>query len=126
MRPASLKKRKSLLHKHSRFVNYLYYSYKKNPIRGSHIIKNASSEEIKTLIEIIGNFLENNFPDKCKSRLCRKLYKHKHFLRSILRHSQHPEYVRTKLKNQKGGAIITSLIAPLIGSLVSGIIAKNV
>ena len=117
---------KSLLHKNSRFIHYLYFSFKNSPNQGINIIRNASAEEIKTLIEIIGNFLENNFPDKCKSRLCKKLKKHKHLLRSIVQRSRETEFARAKLRNQKGGAILTSLIAPLLGSLVSAVIAKNV
>ena len=108
--------RTCLLAKHYKFLKALAYCLDISKREGLKLLSTASSEEILSIIEVIANFLQGNFPDNCND-IKPRLKKHKLLLRSLVKSSS--SSVKRKLQNQTGGAILSSLLIPLIGSLIA-------
>ena len=113
--------RTCLLAKHYKFLKALAYCLDISKREGLKLLSTASSEEILSIIEVIANFLQGNFPDNCND-IKPRLKKHKLLLRSLVKSSS--SSVKRKLQNQTGGAILSSLLIPLIGSLIAAGVNK--
>ena len=115
--------RTCLLAKHYKFLKALAYCLDISKREGLKLLSTASSEEILSIIEVIANFLQENFPDNCND-IKPRLKKHKLLLRSLVKSSSSSSSVKRKLQNQTGGAILSSLLIPLIGSLIAAGVNK--
>ena len=119
--------KKYLVDKHAHFLRRLSSTLVSSRKEGLAILEGASVGEIRSLLEIIANFLAGNFPYAAeKVRLVKKLRKHKTLLRSLVTKRLPYSTVRDKLVNQEGGAILTALLTPLIGALISAGVSKYV
>jgi hypothetical protein len=108
--------RRCLTSRNRLFLHSLYRNFRRSRIQGVEILRRASAEEINTLVEIIRNLLVGNYKNK-------RCIKYKHLLRKL---ASGRVSVKTKqnilIRNQRGGALITALLAPLIGALLSSLI----
>lgn len=88
----------------------------------------ATQQQIETLVEISENFLQGNFPKQfCSKAYIKRMLPHRSSLRKLASQKTHTTLKKHCLvRNQKGGALITSLLIPILGSLLSGIIAKKI
>lgn len=88
----------------------------------------ANDSQIETLVEIAKNFLNGNFPKNLSSKLyLKRMLTFRKSLHKIA--SQRITFTAKRrhiISNQKGGALIASLLIPIVGSLLSGLISKNI
>jgi len=109
----------SLVHKNKRFLIALLESICQSPKDFKTTIQHANPEEVNTLIEIIQNFLEGNHRFISNENYIKRMKRYKKIIRSLA--STHlPVIEKRKAINQKGGgALVASLLIPIITSLVT-------
>jgi hypothetical protein len=121
-------KRTSLARRHRTFLIRLYKAYKRKQKNAKNIIRQATPSEILSLSEICQNLLLGNL--QIPKRNLNNAKKHKHLIRDLGSTHIKPEIKRHKLLNQRGGVLISGILVPIIGALLSGavssLIKKNV
>lgn len=123
----------SLVHKNQLFLIDLLQaaSLSRNILRKR--LLQSTDEEIESLVEIMRNCLIGNFPSNhwkhsnaYAKEYIKRLKKYSNFIRNLSSTVCTAKYKRRQIvKNQKGGALLTSLLIPIVGSLLSGLIAKK-
>ena len=115
----------SLVNKNQYFVLDILTSLNKSPSHLKKRLENSNDEEIETLIEIIRNLLAGNKMFKSPEYI-KRMQQYVKLLRNLVNSHSSVEYKRRKIiRNQKGGALLASLVIPVIGSLLSGIISRQ-
>ena len=122
-----MKRGRSELQRNFTFLRFLCKSLRENSKKKKSvkILKSASDSEIKTILEIVANFLSGNFPSKVQKQTVDKLRTHKRCIRDLLTPPS-TNKARKKSINQRGGAVLTALLPPLIAALISSGIEKYV
>lgn len=91
-----------------------------SPSRRKQFLKSADKELIQTICECALNTLKGNVPLKnCQKKT---LSRFKLTLRNLIRRDCGWKKKR-KLLQQKGGGLIPALLAPIIGSVLSNLVA---
>lgn len=108
----------NLARRHRKFLIRLYKAYKRKQTNVKDIIRQASKSEILSLSEICQNILLGNLqiPSKAKN--------HKRLIRELGSSRIQPEIKREKLLNQRGGVLISGILVPIIGALLSGAVSS--
>jgi len=122
-------KKKSRLEENFPFLHLLSDKLKRHRrSEAKKLFHNANNEEIVCLLEIISNFLAGNYPSpqgQGRHQLTRRLRRQKKYLRGlILQRSQKAATKRGLV--QRGGAIFSVLLPPLIAALVSAGVERYV
>lgn len=119
---------RSLVHRNKIYLVNLLQAANK----GKRTLKNAlihsSEEEIETLVEIVRNFLAASEPFKnaCSKDYIKRMSNYTRLIRALAENSTSAKFKQAKIvKNQKGGALIASLLIPIVSSLVSAIISNK-
>lgn len=121
--------RRSLVHKNRIYLLKLLHAVNQGKRPLKHILLQSSEEEIETLVEIVRNFLAGSepFQNSLSKEYIKRMSNYIHLIRALAKNTSSTKYKQAKVvRNQKGGALIASLLIPIVSSLVSAFISSKV
>ena len=116
----------SLVSKNPFFLLNLLQAINTSSQTFKHFLKQANDNEIETLIEIIRNFLVGSQVFNSPVYINR-MKKYRRLIRDLASKQLSTRAKRRKIvSNQQGGALLTSLLIPIVGTLLSNVISKHI
>lgn len=119
--------RRSLVHKNVNYIIELLQAANKGKQHLKRVLLQSNEEQIETLVEIVHNFLAGSEPFQLHSKeYIKRLRQHKGLIRTLARRTHSAKVKKGKLiKNQRGGALLASLLIPVVTSIVSALVSMK-